>query len=58
MDPTAPVTAADLVNTMKEKDLADIIYKYGEERQSRLIARRIAEARPIETNWRILFLAV
>lgn len=50
MDPTGPVTAADLVNAMKEKDLADIIYKYGEERQSRLIARRIAEARPITTT--------
>ncbi len=38
-------TAADLVNRMKEKDLADTIYKYGEERLSRRIARAICEAR-------------
>jgi 16S rRNA (cytosine1402-N4)-methyltransferase len=50
MDPTARITAEKLVNTMSEKDLADIIYKYGEERHSRQIARRIAESRPIKTT--------
>ncbi len=39
--------AADLVNRLKERDLADLIYKFGEERFSRRIARRIVEARPI-----------
>lgn len=46
-------TAADLVNEMTEKELADLIYKYGEERKSRQIAARIAERRrikPIETT--------
>lgn len=43
-------TAADLVNNLSEKDLADILYKYGEERLSRPIARRIVSSRPINTT--------
>lgn len=46
-------SAADIVNTMPEKELADLIYKYGEERKSRQIAAKIAEYRrtkPIETT--------
>lgn len=46
-------SAADLVNTAEEGDLADIIYTYGEERLSRRIARAIVTARaqsPIETT--------
>ncbi len=38
-------TAADVVNELAERDLADIIYKYGEERASRRIARAIVELR-------------
>jgi 16S rRNA (cytosine1402-N4)-methyltransferase len=38
-------TAADIVNTIDEKELADIIYRYGEERHSRRVAKRIIEAR-------------
>ncbi|MCG8453713.1 MAG: 16S rRNA (cytosine(1402)-N(4))-methyltransferase RsmH [Spirochaetales bacterium] len=38
-------SAADLVNTLPEQELADVIYKYGEERFSRRIARRIVEER-------------
>ncbi len=38
-------TAADIVNTAPESELADIIYRYGEERGSRRIARAIVEAR-------------
>ncbi|MDV7340043.1 16S rRNA (cytosine(1402)-N(4))-methyltransferase RsmH [Terasakiella sp. A23] len=38
-------SAADVVNTYAEKDIADIIYKYGEERRSRQVARAIIEAR-------------
>jgi 16S rRNA (cytosine1402-N4)-methyltransferase len=38
-------SAADLVNAMAERELADIIYLYGEERHSRRIAQRIVEAR-------------
>ncbi|HEX6293076.1 MAG TPA: 16S rRNA (cytosine(1402)-N(4))-methyltransferase RsmH [Herpetosiphonaceae bacterium] len=45
MDPTQGVTAADLVNTLPEAELADVIYRYGEERASRRIAKRIVERR-------------
>ena len=40
-------TAADLVNTLSAEALADILYEYGEETQSRRIARAIVEARPL-----------
>ncbi|MDQ3459412.1 MAG: 16S rRNA (cytosine(1402)-N(4))-methyltransferase RsmH [Deinococcota bacterium] len=46
-------TAAEVVNTYDEAELASIIYRYGEERHSRRVARRIAEARaekPIEST--------
>lgn len=49
-DPGQLVTAGDLVNNLPEKDLADLIYRYGEEKQSRKIARVIAANRPIETT--------
>jgi 16S rRNA (cytosine1402-N4)-methyltransferase len=45
MDRRGGPTAADLVNRMPEKELADLIYRYGEERAARRIARRIVEAR-------------
>lgn len=43
-------TAGDIVNTYGESELADLIFKYGEEPASRRIARRIVEARPIRTS--------
>ncbi len=45
MDQTQKVTAADLVNHLQEKELADVIFAYGEERYSRRIARAIVQAR-------------
>lgn len=45
MNPTQELTAAELVNTLPETELADLIYRYGEERASRRIARRIVERR-------------
>ncbi|MDP2630586.1 MAG: 16S rRNA (cytosine(1402)-N(4))-methyltransferase RsmH [Candidatus Uhrbacteria bacterium] len=42
---TGDLTAADIVNSLKEKELADMIFRYGEERWSRRIARRIVEHR-------------
>lgn len=42
------ISAADIVNTMEEHELADLIYNYGEERKSRQIARKIAEARKLK----------
>lgn len=45
-DPFGTLTAADLVNTLDEKALADLIYQYGEERKSYRIARAIVRHRP------------
>lgn len=45
MDSRGGVTAADLVNTLDEKELADLIFKYGEERFSRGIAKSIVKKR-------------
>lgn len=50
MDPRQSLTAADIVNTWDEQDLANLIYTYGEERLSRRIARRILERRPLEST--------
>ena len=49
-DPQATLTAADLVNTLPEDELADILHQYGEERRARRIARAIIAARPVETT--------
>lgn len=46
-DPANPLTADQLINTWPEWDLADIIFRYGEERASRKIARAIISKRPI-----------
>lgn len=43
-------SAADVANTADEKDLADIIFNYGEERASRRIAKSIVAARPLKTT--------
>lgn len=45
LDPTRGATAADLVNELGEQDLANLIYRYGEERMSRRIARQIVDRR-------------
>lgn len=53
MDKSLKLTAFDVVNKYKENELSDIIYKFGEERLSRRIARFIVEERfkkPIETT--------
>ena len=43
-------TAADLVNSLGERELADVIFQYGEERRSRPIARAIVRNRPVLTT--------
>ncbi len=43
-------SAADFVNTAAEADIADVLFRYGEERQSRRIARAIVAARPMTTT--------
>jgi 16S rRNA (cytosine1402-N4)-methyltransferase len=50
MNPEAGETAADLVNTLPEEELARVLWEYGEERYSRRIARRILERRPLTTT--------
>ncbi len=52
-DPTLPHTAGDLVNTLPEKDLANLIWQFGEERHSRKIARAIVRNRPVRTADRL-----
>jgi len=55
-DPNARLTAAEIVNTWNEQDLANLFFEYGEERHSRRVARRIVEARKIvriETTGRL-----
>ena len=47
MDRNQELTAAEVVNTFDEKEIADILYNYGEERRSRAIARSIVRARPL-----------
>jgi 16S rRNA (cytosine1402-N4)-methyltransferase len=56
MDRSSGETAADLVSSASERDLADAIFQYGEERFSRRIARALVRAReeaPIETTGRL-----
>jgi len=56
MDRSAGETAADLVAHTSERDLADAIFQYGEERFSRRIARALVEARreaPVDTTGRL-----
>ena len=51
LDPaTQQTTAADLVNELPEAELADILYRYGEERRSRAVARAIVRRRPLLTT--------
>jgi 16S rRNA (cytosine1402-N4)-methyltransferase len=50
MDPYEERTADQVVNHMREEDLANVIYEFGEERRSRRIARAIVRARPVRTT--------
>ncbi|MBL8656027.1 MAG: 16S rRNA (cytosine(1402)-N(4))-methyltransferase RsmH [Altererythrobacter sp.] len=43
-------SAADFVNGAAESEIADVLYRFGEERQSRRVARAIVAARPLETT--------
>jgi 16S rRNA (cytosine1402-N4)-methyltransferase len=50
MNPQAELTADQVVNRMSERELADVIYEFGEERRSRRIARAIVRSRPIRST--------
>jgi 16S rRNA (cytosine1402-N4)-methyltransferase len=49
-DPDSPTSAADLVNSLPQEELANLIYRYGEEQASRRIAQAIVKARPLQTT--------
>jgi len=49
-DPSNPVKAADLVNSKPENELADILYRFGEERHSHQVAQAIVRARPVTST--------
>jgi 16S rRNA (cytosine1402-N4)-methyltransferase len=50
MNPMSGETAEQVVNHIDERELADVIYEFGEERRSRRIARAIVRSRPIRTT--------
>lgn len=50
MDPSSGSTADSLVNSLPEEELADLLWRYGEENQSRRIARAIVAARPVTST--------
>lgn len=48
--PNQPVRAADLVNGLSEEELTDLIWRYGEDRHARRIARVILQGRPFQST--------
>lgn len=53
MDTRSGLTAEQVVNEMDERELANLIYEYGEERRSRTVARAIVRGRPIATTMQL-----
>jgi 16S rRNA (cytosine1402-N4)-methyltransferase len=54
MNPMSGETAEQVVNHLDERELADVIYEFGEERRSRRIARAIVRSRPIRTTTQLV----
>ncbi len=52
-DPASPLSAEHIVNTFSEKDLAQLIFQYGQEPRSRAVARRLVRSRPINSTGRL-----
>jgi 16S rRNA (cytosine1402-N4)-methyltransferase len=50
LDRSSGESAYELINFISEKELADLIFQFGEERRSRRIARAIVRARPVHTT--------
>lgn len=48
LDPSMPITAEELVNTLPERELAQIIFRYGEDKSARRIASKLVAAREVE----------
>lgn len=57
-DPAQAETAADLVNELPESELADLLFRYGEERRSRAVARAIVRSRPVTTTHQLARIVV
>ena len=56
-DPGFGLTAAQLINSLPEEDIAEILFKYGEEPRAKSIAKMIVEGRPIETTTQVAEIA-
>ncbi|MCL4528725.1 MAG: 16S rRNA (cytosine(1402)-N(4))-methyltransferase RsmH [Chloroflexi bacterium] len=56
-NPDAGLTAAQLVNTASEAELADMFFRYGEEPRAKRIAKMIIEARPLTTTTQLAEIA-
>jgi 16S rRNA (cytosine1402-N4)-methyltransferase len=52
-DPSRGLTAADLVNSLPETELVDLLFRYGEEPRSRRIVQAIIQARPVTTTGKL-----
>lgn len=52
-DTSGMTTAADIVNELPQRELADLLYRFGDEKRSRQIARAIVQARPLETTMQL-----
>ncbi len=52
-DPAHGMSAADLLNTAAEEEIADILFRYGEEPKARRIARTIISSRPVRTTMQL-----
>ena len=50
MDPRSKINAQKIVNEYKESELTNIFFTYGEEKYSKVIAKKIIESRPIMTT--------
>jgi 16S rRNA (cytosine1402-N4)-methyltransferase len=50
MDPSSPLSAAEVVNEWPEEEIARVLWHYGEERRSRRVAAAIVAARPLRTT--------
>jgi len=58
MDTRTGPTAGQVVNEMNERELANLIYEYGEERRSRTVARAIVRGRPVTTTGQLARIVV
>ncbi len=56
-DPGFGLTAAQLINSLPEADLAELLFKYGEEPRAKSIAKMIVESRPVETTTQLAEIA-